>query len=261
MAETTALRNVVLPYAVYGLPYALTFPLLDADGDPVAPSSPDSEVSKNADTFADCTNEATEIAPAGSGICYLVLTGAEMAADTVTVRVQSAGAKTMVFSIPTRKLAKVRSGTSQSAGAATGTIVLDASASPVNDYYNGMIVAATIDGNVEVRTVTDYVGGTKTATVTPDWTVAPDADDTFDLYLPEGMHPDPMADVVLARGVQGVEAVADEFSLASIVLLLLQWDTTTTPGTLTVKRTDGTTVHLTRTLTSSPTAELTTGSS
>jgi hypothetical protein len=48
----------------------------------------DSEVSKDQGTFADCTNEATEIATA-SGIYYLDLTSTEMNADCVAVIVKS----------------------------------------------------------------------------------------------------------------------------------------------------------------------------
>ncbi len=78
--------------------YRITFPILDADGDPVTGASGlDSEVSKDAGTFADCTNEATEIATS-SGIYYLDLTSAEMNADTVAICVKTAtsGAKTTV---------------------------------------------------------------------------------------------------------------------------------------------------------------------
>lgn len=48
------------------MPWVIVFPLLDADGDPIAPSSPDSERSLNGDTIADCTNEAVQIASPGS---------------------------------------------------------------------------------------------------------------------------------------------------------------------------------------------------
>lgn len=186
MAEATGLRNSCLPYPVYGLPYGVAFPLLDADGDPVSPSSPDSEISKNGDTFADCTNEATEIATS-SGVCYLLLTGTELTADVVAVRIQSTGAKTTILTLYPRKLVSVRAGTSASGGSSTSTIVLDASAAAVDDYYNGMIVAAVIDSVTEVRVITDYTGSTQTATVTPDWNTAPDNDDTFTIYLPEGV--------------------------------------------------------------------------
>lgn len=76
--------------------YRLTFPIFDADGDLVTGATGlDSEVSKDAGAFADCTSEATEIA-ASSGMYYLDLTSTEMNADTVAVIVKtsSSGAKT-----------------------------------------------------------------------------------------------------------------------------------------------------------------------
>ena len=79
--------------------FRVTFPILDADGDLVTgAASLDSEVSKDGGTFADCTNEATEIATS-SGIYYLDLTSTEMNADTVAVIVKTstAGAKTTIL--------------------------------------------------------------------------------------------------------------------------------------------------------------------
>jgi hypothetical protein len=76
--------------------YRVTFPILDADGDLVTGATGlDSEVSKDAGTFADCTNEATEIATS-SGMYYLDLTSTEMNADCVAiiVKTSSSGAKT-----------------------------------------------------------------------------------------------------------------------------------------------------------------------
>ena len=76
--------------------YRVTFPILDADGDLVTGAAGlDSEVSKDAGTFADCTNEATEIATS-SGVYYLDLTSTEMNADTVAiiVKTSTSGAKT-----------------------------------------------------------------------------------------------------------------------------------------------------------------------
>jgi hypothetical protein len=186
MAEATDLRNNALPYPVYGAPFGVVFPLLDADGDPISPSSPDSEISKNGDSFADCTNEATEIATS-SGVCYLLLTGTELTADVVGVRSQSTGAKTTVLTLYPRKLVTIRSGTSASLGSLTNAIVLDSGASDQDDFYNGMLCLATIDGNVEARVISDYVGSTKTASVVPDWNVAPDNNDTFEIKLPEGV--------------------------------------------------------------------------
>lgn len=189
MAEVTAMRNNALPYPVYGLPYVVTFPMLDADGDLVTgATTPDAEISKNGDTFADCTNESTEIAT-NSGTYYLSLTSTELTTDVATIIAKSAtaGMKTTVLTLYPRKLVTIRTGTSASGGVSTSTIVLDGSASAVDDFYNGMIVSASIDGTTEVRMITDYAGSTQTATVTPDWTTAPDNNDTFTVYLPDGV--------------------------------------------------------------------------
>jgi len=84
------------PFPIKNQAYRVTFPILDADGDLVTGATGlDSEVSKDAGTFADCTNEATEIATS-SGVYYLDLTSTEMNADTVAIIVKttSTGAKT-----------------------------------------------------------------------------------------------------------------------------------------------------------------------
>lgn len=79
--------------------FRATFPIYDADGDLVTGATGlDSEVSIDGGTFADATNEATEIATS-SGIYYLDLTSGEMNGDTVAVIVKtsSSGAKTTVL--------------------------------------------------------------------------------------------------------------------------------------------------------------------
>lgn len=76
--------------------YRVVFPIFDADGDLVTGATGlDSEISKDQGTFADCTNEATEIATS-SGMYYLDLTSTEMNADCVAiiVKTSSSGAKT-----------------------------------------------------------------------------------------------------------------------------------------------------------------------
>lgn len=189
MAEVTGLRNNALPYPIYGAPWGVVFPMLDADGDLVTgATTPDAERSLNGDTFADCTNESVEIAT-NSGMYYLLLTAAEMTADVVAVIAKSAtaGMKTTAMTFYPRKLVTIRSGTSASGGVSTSTIVLDGSASAVDDFYNGMVCIATIDSVVEARVISDYTGSTQTATVVPDWNTAPDNNDTFVIKLPEGV--------------------------------------------------------------------------
>jgi len=185
MAEVTAFRNNALPYPVYGVSYTVVAPLLDADGDPVSPSSPDSEVSLNGDTFTDCTNEAVEIATS-SGVVYLILTAAETTADIVTVRIQSTGAKTTILTLYPRKLPVLSSGTCQGSND-TGDIQLASGDSSVDDFYSGCLCVAVIDGTTEARIINDYVGSTKVGKVSPAWNTAqPDSSDTYTIYQPEG---------------------------------------------------------------------------
>jgi hypothetical protein len=83
------------PFPQKGIAFRVTFPIVDGNGDLVSGASGlDSEVDKDAAGFADCTNEATEIATS-SGIYYLDLTSSEMDADTVSVIVKSTEGKTV----------------------------------------------------------------------------------------------------------------------------------------------------------------------
>jgi hypothetical protein len=87
------------PIPIKNTAFRAVFPILDADGDLVTGAAGlDSEVSKDQGTFADCTNEATEIATS-SGMYYLDLTSTEMNADCVAVIVKTSttGAKTTVL--------------------------------------------------------------------------------------------------------------------------------------------------------------------
>ena len=89
MAATDA-----IPVPIKNTAFRVTFPILDADGDLVSgAASLDSEVSKDGGTFADCTNEATEIATS-SGMYYLDLTATEMNADCVAIIVKTSSGKT-----------------------------------------------------------------------------------------------------------------------------------------------------------------------
>src|SRR5688572_22579979 len=85
-----------LPVPRKNVAYRVTFPIFDSSGALVTGAAGlDSEVSKDGGTFADCTNEATEIATS-SGIYYLDLTSTEMNADCVAVIVKTSttGART-----------------------------------------------------------------------------------------------------------------------------------------------------------------------
>jgi hypothetical protein len=67
------------------------------------------------------------------------------------------------------------SSVSQAQAGAAGTITLAAAASAVNDFYKGQNVAIyTGTGAGQARVITAYDGGTKVATVSPNWATAPD---------------------------------------------------------------------------------------
>lgn len=204
MAEVTAFRNNALPYPVYGLPYVVELPIYDNTGQKVAGAAGlDAEISKNGDSFADCSESEVET---GNGWYHVPLTSSEMTADAIKgiLKTSTTDAKDTLFSLHPRKLVSIRSGTAQ--GGASSSITLDSGASSVDDFYNGMIVVGTLDGAVEVRMITDYNGSTKVATVTPDFVTTPDSNDTFVVYLPEGVQI-PQANVVAWGGTPVASAV------------------------------------------------------
>jgi hypothetical protein len=177
-------------YCVYGAHFRVVFPILDADGDLVTGAAGlDSECSLDQGTFADCTNEATEIATS-SGMYYLDLTGAETACKAlgVIVKTTTSGAKTTPMVLYPRRLPILQSGTAQ-AGAA-GTITLASGASAKDDYYNGLFVLITNDSpagaQYQLRRIIDYVGSTKVATIDSNWGTNPSSASTYDILIPEG---------------------------------------------------------------------------
>lgn len=257
MAEVTGLRNNALNYPIYGVPFGIIVPILDNDGDPVSGAAGlDSEISKNGDTPADCTNEATEIGSSGS--YYLLLTGTELTADVVSglTKTSTTDAKATPWALYPRKLVTVRSGTAASAGSLTDSIVLDSGASDQDDYYNGMVVIATIDGNVEARVISDYVGSTKTASVVPDWNVAPDNNDTFIIKLPEGMQVPSLKAItedILKRDWTGMTGEAARSVLNALRFLRNKWSIAS--STLTVTKEDDSSSAWTGTVSTDPAAE------
>lgn len=76
--------------------------------------------------------------------------------------------------------AGTHSGTAQ-AGAAS-TITLAASASAADDTYNNATITITGGaGAGQTRTITDYAGATRVATVDSAWTTPPDATSVYDV--------------------------------------------------------------------------------
>ena len=96
-------------------------------------------------------------------------------------------------------------GATAQAGAA-GTITLDASASAVNDFYNGQIIVLESGaGAGQARQVSSYVGATKVATVDTNWVTNPGVTTVFRIlgYLVSGASAASIADAVLDEVLSG----------------------------------------------------------
>jgi hypothetical protein len=256
MAEVTGLRNNVLSFPIYGLPYGVVFPILDNTGALVTGAAGlDSEFSANGDTFTDCTNEATEIG--STGMYYLLLTNSEMAANVVAVitKTSTTDAKTTPIVLYPRQKVVIHNGTAQTGS--SNSITLDSGASALDDAYNGMVILGSLDSNLEVRMITDYVGSTKVAAVTPNWVTTPDSDDTFIIYLPEGVQI-PQANVVAVSGdataADNLESYLDGSEFMPVDAFMQKF--TVTGVTLQPKKPDGTTnTGYSRTVGTDPAAE------
>jgi hypothetical protein len=187
----TTSANDAHPFPIYNARYRVIFPILDSDGDLVtAAGSLDSELSQDTGTFADATNEATEVATS-SGMYYLDLVAGELDTKSTAIIVKSTGGKTTPIVLYPVRLPVIRTGTAQ-AGAAS-TITLDSSASAIDDYYNGCYVNITnnspANAQGQARRITDYVGSTKVATVEGTYGTNPSSASTFEvLATPEWVY-------------------------------------------------------------------------
>jgi len=141
-------------------------------------------------------------------------------------------------------LTALSTGTAQSA--TSTTLVLAASAAFADDELIGNMIKITGGTGVgQSRQVTDNVLSSDTVTVDRAWTTTPDATSTYEIV--EGVLPDTFADALLVRDVDNVEGTANEHTLCTVVLGCLESSISGT--TLTIKRTDGSTTHVTKTLT------------
>lgn len=173
------------PFVLYNARYRFLFPILDADGDlTTGAASLDSELSQDCGTFADATNEATEIATS-SGMYYLDLIATELdtKSTSVIVKTATAGAKTTPVVLYPKRLPVIRTGTAQAGGASS--ITLDSGASAIDDYYTGCYVNITNNSPSnalgQARKITAYVGSTKVATVEGTYGTNPSSASTFEV--------------------------------------------------------------------------------
>lgn len=166
-------------------------------------TTPDAERSIDGAAFADCTNAETELGTTGTG--YTELTVAEMSADHIWFTMNSADAAAIKFFKELIPEPALDSGVAQ-AGTAS-TLQLRAAASAVDDFYNGAILEIVRGtGAGQIRTVTDYVGSTTTATVDRDWATNPDNTSVYIIHPRLGQSLG--ADIVAEVNVEQIDGSA-----------------------------------------------------
>lgn len=187
------MSHAALPYPVKGCRFTIGVPYLDSTGTPTDPTTPDTERSIDAGSFADCTEEVTTIT-GSNGVGYITLTGDEMNGSLIAVCAKVAsGPKATIATLYPRVLPVIFSGTA-TAGAA-GTITMSATTPPLTDkQIVGCIIRTTggtggaggsgSQGN-QARVITDYVASTRVVTVTPNWETTPDNTTTYEVLLTE----------------------------------------------------------------------------
>lgn len=146
--------------------YRVMFPIIDADGDLVTGATGlDSEISKDQGTFADCTNEATEIATS-SGIYYLDLTSTEMNADGVAiiVKTSSSGAKTTVITLYPQEGADIKVAVTHWVATAVATPTVNGVPEVDITHWNGTAIAGVDTAGYPKVTIKDGTGQGEIAT-------------------------------------------------------------------------------------------------
>jgi hypothetical protein len=225
--------------------FTVTFPIYDADGDLVAgATSPDSEVSIDGGTFTDVSpGEAVEIATS-SGVYKLALAAGEMNGDIIAVITKSGTGKTAVnvMYTVTRQLKDL------AYPATSGRSLLIESDSVVHaDVKEWLGVAPLALSSQRVQTEVGAMGSGVIAAAT----FAAGAVDAAALAADAGNE---IADAVLKRDIDQVEATAPVHSLGTAVLKAVS-RIVDDAGTLKLYRTDGSTLHMSQTITVNATAD------
>lgn len=176
-------------WAPYGTAYTFRAPIVTANSTNFANTWTASNgtvvVIRDGTTLGNVTTLPTVVS--GQYTYSWPLSGAEMTADEVIVQVvDRTNVSDQMFRIITLPDGALRSRLAQ-AGNAT-TITLDASASAVDNYYNGSVVAIIAGtGNAQARVITAYTGSSKVATVDTSWATNPSTDSVFAIY-PQGIY-------------------------------------------------------------------------
>lgn len=165
-------------------------PFLDADGDPTAQTTPDTEISEDNAAATDSTEEVSATSNM-DGMGLITFTGAETDCFTLGVNFKSAsGPKATLATLYPRVLASVGTGT-LSAGSAGGGTLGTLLAYDVTGCFikttGGTGGGGTGGASNQARKIATYDVSTGAFTVVPDWETTPDGTTTYDVLLPEGV--------------------------------------------------------------------------
>jgi len=182
-----SILHAALPFPIRQARFSVLLPYLDADGDPLDPTTPDTEFSIDAAAFTDTAEEVTTLT-GSRGMGYLTLTGAETngAAIALWAGVAS-GPKATLMTLYPRVLPILETGTAQ-AGAA-GSITLAAGAAAYSligcivQTTGGTGGGGTGGADNQARVITAYNTSTKVATVVPNWETTPSGTTTYNILM------------------------------------------------------------------------------
>jgi hypothetical protein len=182
--------HAALPYPIKNARYTVLVPLLDADGDPTAQTTPDTEVSEDNAAATDAAEEVS--ATSGmDGMGMITFTGAETDCSILGVNFKCAsGPKATLMILDPRVLAEVGTGT-LSAGSAGGGTLGTLLAYDVTGCFikttGGTGGGGTGGANNQARKIVTYNTSSGAFTVAPNWETTPSTDTTYAVLLPEGV--------------------------------------------------------------------------
>lgn len=182
--------HAALPYPIKGARFSMLVPLLDADGDPTAQTTPDTELSKDNAAAADTAEEVS--ATSGmDGMGLITFTGAETDCSAMGVNFKAAsGPKATLATLYPMALASIGTGT-LSAGSAGGGTLGALLAYDVTGCFlkttGGTGGGGTGGANNQARRIVTYNTSTGAFTVEPNWETTPDNTTTYSVLLPDGV--------------------------------------------------------------------------
>lgn len=168
--------------------FSILIPQFDASGAPTDPTTPDTEVTIDAATSADATEEEATISGI-VGLNLLTLTGAETNCTMLGLQVKNAAGPKVPLAVITPRVLPIWQAGTATTGAA-GSITLPAEFPSILNFFRGAIVrttggtggGGTGGANNQARLIVSSTIG-RLCAVEPNFETAPDATTTFDILI------------------------------------------------------------------------------